>query len=136
MIGTSEDGLMVPCLNGTHTTPPIVVLVPEPEGLLNLNDSSKYPVPLFDIGQPHRLAHSDGLKRDPLSLPHNSSLGCHLGPHGHIVLLSQRCIHNNHVGSLGDVHRHYLAMNPIGPPVDCPTVRRNTEQYHQRSDCE
>jgi hypothetical protein len=27
-------------------------------------------------------------------------------------------------------------MNPIGPPAGCLTVRRNTEQHHQRSDCE
>ena len=47
MIGTNADGLMEPCL--------------EPEALLNLNDPSKYPVPLFDIGQPHHLTHSDGL---------------------------------------------------------------------------
>ena len=53
---------------------------PEPEALLNMNDPSNYPVPLFDIGQPHHLAHVDGLKRDPLPFSHNPGLGCHLGP--------------------------------------------------------
>ena len=73
MIGTNADGLMAPC--------------PEPEALLNLNDPSKYPVPLFDIGQPHHFTHSDSPKRDPLSLSHNLGLGCHLSPHGHIIML-------------------------------------------------
>ena len=122
MIGTNTDGLMAPC--------------PEPDALLNLNDPSKYPVPLFDIGQPHHLTHSDGLQRDLLPLSHNPGLACHLGPHGHIIMLVQRCLDDNHMGRLGDVHRHYLAMNPIGPPAGCLTVRRNTEQHHQRSDCE
>jgi hypothetical protein len=27
-------------------------------------------------------------------------------------------------------------MNPIDPPAGCLTVRRNTEQHHQRNDCE
>jgi hypothetical protein len=35
---------------GPRTTPPIEVLVPEPEELLKLNDPSKYSVPLLDIG--------------------------------------------------------------------------------------
>ena len=116
MIGTNADGLMAPC--------------PEPEALLNLNDSGKYPVPLFDIGQPHHLTHSDGLKRDLLPLSHNPGLGCHLGPHGHIVMLGQRCLDDNHMGRFGDVHRHHLAMNPIGPPASCLTIGRNTEQHH------
>ncbi len=122
MIGTNADGLMAPCL--------------EPEALLNLNDPSKYPVPLFDIGQPHHLTHPDGLKRDLLPLSHNPGLACHLGPYGHIIMLGQRCLDDNHMGRLGDVHRHYLAMNPIGPPAGCLTIRRNTEQHHQRSDGE
>jgi hypothetical protein len=62
MIGTSEGRLddampktvIQPLTSkttlGPRTTPPIEVLVPEPEGLLKLNDPSKYSVPLLDIG--------------------------------------------------------------------------------------
>jgi len=104
--------------------------------LLNLDHLSKYPIPLFYIGQPHRLTHSDGLKRSPLPLSGNSGLGCHLGPHGHIVMLTQGCLDDNRVRRLCDVDRHDLAMNPIAAPIGCPTLRRKTDEQHQRNNCE
>lgn len=103
--------------------------------LLNLDGLSKDPIPLLDIGEPHRFTDSDGLKPNPLPLSGNLALGCHPGPHGHIVMLTQGCLDDNRVRSLCDVYRHDLAMNPIATPIGCPTLDRQADEQHQRNDC-
>ncbi len=104
--------------------------------LLNLDDLSKHPIPLLHIGQPHRFTHSDGLKPDPLPLSGHLGLTCHPGPHGHIVMLTQRCLDDNRVRRLCGIYRHDLAMNPIAAPIGCLALGRKADEQHQRNDCE
>ena len=104
--------------------------------LLNLDDLSKHPIPPLHIGEPHRLTHSDGLKPDLLPLSGNLGLGCHPGPHGHIVMLTQGCLDDNRVRLLCDIYRHDLTMNPIAASIGGPTLGRKADEQHQRNDCE
>ena len=120
---------------GSCREPPMLVWQSEMEALLKLNDPGKYTVLPLDIGQPHGCTHGDGLKRDSFPLSYNPGLGCHFGPHGHIVMLAQRGFDHNQMGSLDEVHCDDVAMNPIGPPVGCLTIYRNSGQHHQCSNC-
>ena len=103
--------------------------------LLNLNAPGKYPIPLFDVGEPHRFTYFDGLKRDSCLLSHNLCLSGHFGLHGHIVMFTQRCPDDNHMGSVAHMYRHDLTMDSVGPPAGGFAVWRIAEQQ-QDNDCE
>jgi len=101
-----------------------------------MNDLGKYTVTLFDIGQPNWFTLSDGLECDPLPLSDYLCLSRDFGAHGHLVMLAQGGLDDDHVGGLDHVHCHDMALNLVGSCAGCPAIRGNRELYYRYNDCE
>lgn len=51
-------------------------------------------------------------------------------------MFRQGGLDDNHMGSLGQIDRHHLPLDPVGPLTGGSRAWHNRQQAQQRSDCE